>query len=826
MLPPNRKGTGFTNINRVLTANEGNRLGSTVSSGVQNQSVGVKDATAQSQQKFNEKAQANRLDTDQAKEKRANIIGRFGDTPVQGTQQVANQVANANPPQSRFQVDESKFQVSSGLQNQYNQQKTALQNQQTQAHKTAEQQRATVQARYDADLAEMNRLKQEEAAYLDAIQNSKLNLGINDPNFGKYMEARQGQTKFQMSTDSLKNVLNTLNTTTEAQNQDIANRLNKLEAQYGEMTQAEKNAWVEAERDKLIAANLPTEEEIKAFTKYRTGTYEGPKELEDFQSLLGNASEAEMMGDLTRSGGGRQELLRRFVGGEGYNQGQQRLDNLILGQQSGDELAQARKTTRGLEQVVKEANNTASNQAQEYVNRAKIFGEETTKQLQDLRKPVDDKINARLEQLKAQDTQRAEQLKRVQNILQGADENTKGLDKIARLGLGLQSVQDAGFLNQDQFNELLGKNGLVQRAESLGLDTNKLLSERLQDIGSENLNRGGAASFEQEAQLTALDRLLGKNTGDLEFANKGADYKAGRIGVNTGSLKDYITKTEAERGIKSPVAEETIQQFMSPTGQAVAGLDQIANANNTMGGLAGAGVLGYGGLMGAAAGTSAAAGLAGISPYALAASLGTDALTGGDGTAQAAEGAVNLGAGTYGTAAQGRNAVLEGLMKLNVGGNSLANSPAGSQLSKIISYAQELENKGLGELTKEGLNAADGFRDLTKTGRLDQAITKLSGMDAVKNLYTNAGNTASKALFGGKTGNWDTSEYGTVNAATGENTNIGSFANKSSSEILNQMLSQEQLKRMTWGKGGVEGSKAMNELMNYYKNALKREGKG
>lgn len=835
----NRKGSGFTNINRVLNANQGNKLGTTVSSNVQNQANDVRSNVQKSQQQFQQEAEKNRLDTDENKQQRDNVIGRF--------------------ETQNFQPDESKFQVSTGLNDRYNQQKTALQQQNEQQQAKANQERAKIQARIDADQQEKTKAQKFLKDYNDpnseytksflkslgytpedlhqsprarefvanAMRNSEENEKMWDARNKLLGTQKDGRNRYDASIDVLNNVLGTYNQATQRQEKQIADKLANLESQYGEMSAAEKNAWVEAERDKMIAANLPTEEEIQDFSKYRTGVYKGPKELQDFQTLLGNASQAEQVGDLTRSTGGRQELLRRFVGGDGYTQGQQRLDTMLLGQQNQGELNQARKATRGLEEDTMDANAQAGNVASEFTNRAKAFGEETVNKLNEVRNPVDTKINERLKQLQSQDSNVGGFLSKLQNTLSGEDPSLQNLDRVTRLGLGLQSAQDAGFLNSNQLGELMGEKGLIQRAEALGLNTNNLINERMQKVASQNLNRGGAATAEQESQLSSLDRLLGKSGSDIEFNQKGEDYKAGGIGFDTNSLRDYIAKTEAEKMRSTPGYQPPVVQQSTPYGQAMTGAKQIGNAANSMSGMAGMGVLGTGATMGGASvvGT-AAGGVAGISPYALAASLGTDALTGGDNTAQAAEGAVNLGAGAYGMQSQGRNAVLEGLMKLNIGGQSIAGTPAGEQLSKLLSYGNQLEQKGLGELTKEGLNYADGFRDLTQTNKIDQAVAKLTGFDAAKNLTNNVGKAASTALFGGQTGNWGVNEYGTTDATTGKGVQIGSFANRSSDDILNQIMSQNQLNSTnSVGKGGYEGGSAMNLLMKYYQDALKREGK-
>lgn len=798
-----RKGTGFTNINRVLQANQGNRLAPAVVTGVKNTAANVKTQTQQSQQKFEEEANKKRIDTEENAKKRDDIIGRFNET--------------------NYTPDMSKFQVSSGLQDRYNQNKQQLEQQRTEKQTAAQKQQEAIQARIQQD--------QENLRRAQSIDPNKSGSAMAN------MFARANQKNEIKSYQDSLNSLNAINAafgkSSQAELQQIEKSITDLESQYGKMTEDEKEQFRQQEVDKLIQANLPTEEEISQFGKLRAGVYGGPMELQDAQTLMGSAAEAEQLGNLTRSTGGRQELLRRTVGGEDYTQGQQRLDTLLLGQAGTQGLNQARKATRGLETDVQEANRLAQEKAKTFASQAKIFGEETVGKLNEARNPLSAKIDEQLAGINTQEEKRKGTIKNIQDTLLGTGDKFKGVDRVARLGLGLQSAVDSGFLTQDQVSELMGKGGLVDRAEKLGLDTNALLNERIQTLGAQNINRGGAANASQEARISALDRLLGKQGTDVEFGQKGEDYKGTRAEFDTKSLQDYISKTEAERAQRDPQFAKEIQARPTRLQQTVGGVAQAGQALSGGAGLAGLGAggvvagsqlaaaLGAGGASGALAGLGGAA----AGPVALAAMLGQDALTGGDSTARAAEGAIQAGAGSYGLQAGARDSVLKGLVDLGLG-----DSETGKQLNKLLDTYSRYENLGLNEATKEAMNYADGFRDLTQTGRLDQALSKLTGADAIKNVAGNVsrevGKKVSTALFGGKTGNWATSDYNTLDANTGKKVKIGSFANKSSGEILNQLLSQHQIgKTAARGKGGNEGAKAANELLKYYNEALKREGK-
>lgn len=78
-------GTGYTNLNKFLGANQGNQLGQKVAGNLQSQVGGVKSQLGQQQTAFQTEAEKNKLDTEENKAKRDEIIGRFSSSSTQGT---------------------------------------------------------------------------------------------------------------------------------------------------------------------------------------------------------------------------------------------------------------------------------------------------------------------------------------------------------------------------------------------------------------------------------------------------------------------------------------------------------------------------------------------------------------------------------------------------------------------------------------------------------------------------------------------------------------------------------------------------------------------
>ncbi len=77
-------GTGYTNLNRFMQANQGNQLGQKVAGNVQSQLGGVKAQLGEQKTAFEKETEQKRLDTDANKNEREAIIGRFADPSTQG----------------------------------------------------------------------------------------------------------------------------------------------------------------------------------------------------------------------------------------------------------------------------------------------------------------------------------------------------------------------------------------------------------------------------------------------------------------------------------------------------------------------------------------------------------------------------------------------------------------------------------------------------------------------------------------------------------------------------------------------------------------------
>lgn len=824
---PVKKGTGFTNLSRIMQASRGSGLGQAVAGGIAGQVSATQKGIETAQQRFEDQAQKARLDTDEAAAKRADIVGRFNADDAFKDQQIAydtdkqSRIAalktqlesipqtigissfgrkqrrtTVNPAYKEIQDQIANieketftpegFQVSGGLKTQYDTAKTEL-----------ETERAT-------NLS-------QNAAQIQNLQNKLVKLNADlESRAGRGGRARDEYKIISREKQYTESVLQSLQDRIKSNDAQIASRIKSLEDEFGTMSQAEKQSFIESEKDRLLAEKAPTAQEIQDFTKYRTGTYTGPTELEDSTSLFGKAAQTEALGQLARSSGGREELLKRFVGGKDYTSGQRRLDTAILGQERDSGVSEAARQTRGAMSDVERANTAATQKAQELTGRAREFGKETVRQLEEKASPFTSELDTRLETLKGKETKRSQDFGTYQSALAGTDPKYQGMDPLVRAGSVLQDAANKGYLDQAELTELMGaggQTGLLQRAMNLGLDPSQLLAQRLQDKQAQGLTRAGVASKEEAATLNALNQLLGRQPSELEFREGREQFTAGGIGLGASTLRDYITKTEAERAQKDPVFAQQLEKI-KPTylQQALGGLQ------GTVGGVEG--IIGSSigtldnltdprNILGNAAGAGQAIGQASLS--------NTQMMS------------------------AGRNAVLEGLLNFNVGGKSIAGTEAGKQLQKALEFQSMLENEALKMGQGVLSTGTDTLSQLGK-GNIGNALETLlaGGGDTINqvgdliarsdvgkvggNIAREVGGFVSNAASGfgaGKTGNWSGDKLGALGGGK-----IGEYVNKSSDVILDEFNKISQATK--YGKW-YDRYEALRTLDLYYQNALKRE---
>lgn len=107
-------------------------------------------------------------------------------------------------------------------------------------------------------------------------------------------------------------------------------------------------------------------DDSKKFIDFQHSQYQGPVGLSNLDQISNQANQAQNLGQMTGSQGGRLELLRRYAtpgSSQGYTSSRQNLDELYLGGAQ-NQLNQAKRQTIGLGTQAQNAGNTAEAQAQ------------------------------------------------------------------------------------------------------------------------------------------------------------------------------------------------------------------------------------------------------------------------------------------------------------------------------------------------------------------------------------------------------------------------------------------------------------------------------
>jgi hypothetical protein len=107
----------------------------------------------------------------------------------------------------------------------------------------------------------------------------------------------------------------------------------------------------------------PTSAQNSVFSNALNSSYGGPTSLANTQQLQQQTAQAQALAQLAGSTGGRQALLQNYVGGPNYNQGNQMLDTLLLGNQANTVLNQANQGANQLNTNVNNAINNATSTA-------------------------------------------------------------------------------------------------------------------------------------------------------------------------------------------------------------------------------------------------------------------------------------------------------------------------------------------------------------------------------------------------------------------------------------------------------------------------------
>lgn len=277
----------------------------------------------------------------------------------------------------------------------------------------------------------------------------------------------------------------TIGTDVQQSGQNAQNQVNQSQQQFNQQTQANQANTSENAQLAQNVLNNPTQyaqqtgqpgQQAAQFQQLMSGAYQGPTGLSNAQQLQSNAQNVGQMGQALNSTGGRTGLLQQFVGNPQYNQGEQTLDSVLLGQSNAPQLAAAKQQAL---QLQGQTNNAISG--------AQATGQQQTQQSQQFGQALQNQFG----------------------------------QSVAGINSGLQqqaasAQQGANKQYQDTLAALKSGNITQQQAQLLGLTNGEQVTgNTLQNIGSflqENPQQATAqnvANQQQYAQLTALQQLGG-----------------------------------------------------------------------------------------------------------------------------------------------------------------------------------------------------------------------------------------------------------------------------------------------------------------------------
>lgn len=529
-----QQGTGYTNLNRIMQANQGNNLAKTIAGGVTSNISNLQSGLNKASQEFSTQAQANKVNTDQNISTRDSIL---------------NKLQNAG----NTAVDPSSFQPSQQMQNEYNTGLSSFQKQLEEAKSSNSNLINSIQSQ----VSQAQKLAKEASDVYRRMTGTKSWQYTDQQIKAAEREARTRNARLA----ELNNSLGSAKQASTFAQDAITRQMQDYESNYKKQLETLQGDWIKSETERLMAENLPTAQEFDEFNRINSGVYSGPQGLENIQSLLNQAQKVEDLGTLSRLQGGRQELLKQFVGGRDYTAGQKNLDEAILGRSSNEDLTRATKQALGSERRVQEANKLAQAEAQGLARDARLFKEQTGNLVSDLRNPIERQIDKQLLDMNQYETQRTSDMSRLQGILSGSDPAASKMSESQRLNTVLSEMVDKGYMNPSEANLITGPAGLAGRVSSVGGNLNKLLAERLTGTSSIGADKYSAATTAQAQQLSALDRLLGKTSTPSQYGNQ--NYQKGTIGFDTENLINNLVADEAKKyGATDLTSEALLQQII------------------------------------------------------------------------------------------------------------------------------------------------------------------------------------------------------------------------------------------------------------------------
>lgn len=286
--------------------------------------------------------------------------------------------------------------------------------------------------------------------------------------------------------------------------------LSKVQQQFqqGAQQNALGTAADQAYVNQTIANPTDNQADVDRFAQLRAGQYAGPTQLGNTNQLQAQGQDLQGIANASNTASGRSGLLQRFVAPGQYTQGQQSMDNLLLGQTGGQALNQARRQANLYGQQLNQAQNAAQAQGQGLTQQAQQFGQQVTNQLGEAQTGLQSTIDARVieQQQEAQAARDA-----LQALFTNTAQPTTTGGDMTTMPVGGQAVHPN--ITQAQFDlaqKALQAGGLANTnfygAENFITNPNSVLGQQI------NAPTEAQVATEQEkAKSLALSKLAGQN---------------------------------------------------------------------------------------------------------------------------------------------------------------------------------------------------------------------------------------------------------------------------------------------------------------------------
>jgi hypothetical protein len=284
--------------------------------------------------------------------------------------------------------------------------------------------------------------------------------------------------------------------------------------------------------DRAAAGQNLSQQDLDQAETFRRGDYKGPMELENAAQLAGQGVEAETLGRLGSTAGGRQGLLQRFVGAPQYSAGQQKLDTLLLGGNK-EALSGIRGSVRGLGDEAIKAVETARGQAQQAGALNKQFGADFLSKIAGRNTDIDTAIGTALSNAQAAENARSTGFKTLSDQLKIASQNTGGFAAPPDVA-GM--INNNTSLRAEQKTQLAN---LAKSAQAQGLNPSNVILSALSEQQAQGLNKTGVMSEQQLASMNALAKLAGRTPEELQGVGA---FKAGGNAADVGKVQGALDK--------------------------------------------------------------------------------------------------------------------------------------------------------------------------------------------------------------------------------------------------------------------------------------------